>query len=122
MTLPAQLFNTGLQAPTPFQIIPEGTYSIQISSAKSVVLAIQDVKVILRPPLDQHLGGHFPSDVGSSAVGMEKTDGDKERVRVEMYFSSFVLELINSIVARRCNQSWIYVQKLGDRPLSRNFL
>ena len=118
--LEAKLFNTGLQSPTPFQIIPDGTYSIQISSVESVVLAIQNVKGLLRPPLDKLLGGYFPSDAGLSVVGTKKTGLDNERVRVDMYCSLFVLELTNYIVAHCCNQSWIYVPKLGDWPLSRN--
>jgi hypothetical protein len=88
---------------------------------ENVVLAIQNVKGFLRPPLDKLLGGYSPSDATSSVVGMTKTGGDNERVRVEMYRSLFVLELTNCIVARCCNQSRIYVPKLGDRPLSRNF-
>ncbi|KAF8153715.1 hypothetical protein K438DRAFT_1987423 [Mycena galopus ATCC 62051] len=80
--LEAKLFNTGLQSPTPFQIIPDGTYSIHISSVESVVLTIQNVKGFLRPPLDKLLGEYFPSDTGSSVVGMKKTGGDNERVRV----------------------------------------
>ncbi|KAJ7876337.1 hypothetical protein B0H14DRAFT_3543761 [Mycena olivaceomarginata] len=80
--LEAQLFNTGLQAPTPFPIIPDGTYSIHISSLESVVLAIQNVKGFLRPPSDKLLSGYFPSDAGSSVVGMNKTGGDNERWHV----------------------------------------
>jgi hypothetical protein len=90
-----------------------------MSSAESVVLAIQNVKGFLRPPLDKLLGGYFPSDA-ASVVGMNKTGGENERVRVEMDCVLLFLKLINSIVARCCNQSWIYVQKHGDRPLSRN--
>ncbi|KAJ7796428.1 hypothetical protein B0H14DRAFT_3158061 [Mycena olivaceomarginata] len=84
--LEAELFNTGLKPCTPFQIIPDGTYSIHISSVDGVVLAIQDVKGLLRPPLDKLLGGYFPSDAGSSqtvsVVGMKKTGGDNERGHV----------------------------------------
>jgi len=119
--LEAKLFNTGLQAPTPFQIIPDGTYSIYISSVESVVLGIQNVNGLLQPPLDKLLGKYFPSDAGFSLVGMKKTDGDNERVRVEMCRSLFVLELTDYIVARCCNQSWIYIPKPGDQPLSGNF-
>jgi hypothetical protein len=119
--LEAKLFNTGLQASTPFQIIPDGTYSIHISSVRSVALAVQNVKGFLRPPLDKLLDGYFPSDAGSSVLGMKTTGGDNERVRVEMYHTLFVLELTNYIVARCCNQSWIYISKLGNWPLSRNF-
>lgn len=48
------------------------------------MLAIQNITGLLRPPLDKLLGGHFPSDAGSSVVGMKKTGGDNERVRVAM--------------------------------------
>ncbi|KAF8133163.1 hypothetical protein K438DRAFT_1998216 [Mycena galopus ATCC 62051] len=74
-----QALDKGLQSPTPFQIIPDGTYSIHISCVESVVLTIQNVKGFLRPPLDKLLGGYFPSDAGSSVVGMKKTVGDNER-------------------------------------------
>ncbi|KAF8153689.1 hypothetical protein K438DRAFT_362417 [Mycena galopus ATCC 62051] len=85
--LEAQIFNTGLQAPAPFEIIPEGIYPIQIYSADSVVLAIQNVKGFLRPPLDKLLGGYFPSNGESAVVGMRKTGGDVEKVRVGMHCS-----------------------------------
>jgi hypothetical protein len=56
--LEADLFNTGLQAPTPYQIVPNGTYSIQSSSAaETVVLANQ-----------------------SSVIGVNKTGGNNEKV------------------------------------------
>ena len=119
--LEEQLFDTGLQSPTPFQIIPDGTYSIHISSVESVVLAIQNVKGLLRQPLDKLLGAYFPNDAELSIVGMNKTGGVNERVRVKVYRSLFGLELTNFIVARCGNRSWIYVPKFGDRPLSRNF-
>jgi len=76
----------------PFQIIPDGTYSIHISSVESVVLGIQNIKGLLQPPLDKVLGAYFPSDVEFSVVGMNKTGGDNERVWnllwIEMYSSS----------------------------------
>jgi hypothetical protein len=56
--LEADLFNTGLQAPTPYQIVPNGTYSIQSSSAAE--------RVVL--------------DAGSSIVGINKTGGNNEKV------------------------------------------
>ncbi|KAF8145104.1 hypothetical protein K438DRAFT_1992152 [Mycena galopus ATCC 62051] len=80
--LEAGLFNTGWQASTPFQIIPNGTYSIHVSSEKSVVLAIQNVKGLLRPPLDKLPSEDFSSDAGSSVVGIKKTGGDNERWHV----------------------------------------
>ncbi|KAJ7476397.1 hypothetical protein B0H11DRAFT_1310403 [Mycena galericulata] len=73
----ADIFNTGLQAPTtPFQIIPNGTYSIYISSSKSLrlVLAVQKVTDV-RPPLDKYI----PSNGGSSVVGTKKTGADNEK-------------------------------------------
>ncbi|KAJ7733957.1 hypothetical protein B0H16DRAFT_157937 [Mycena metata] len=76
--LESQLFNTGLRAPTPFEIIPNGTYSIHTSSAKSLVLAVQDVTGFLRPPADKVVGGYLPSNA-ASVVGKEKTGGDHEK-------------------------------------------
>ncbi|KAF8149743.1 hypothetical protein K438DRAFT_1779223 [Mycena galopus ATCC 62051] len=80
--LEAGLFNTGWQASTPFQIIPNGTYSIHVSSEKSVVLAIQNVKDLLRPPLDKLPSEDFSSNAGSPVVGIKKTGGDNERWHV----------------------------------------
>ncbi|KAJ7765234.1 hypothetical protein B0H16DRAFT_414896 [Mycena metata] len=80
--LESQLFNTGLNAPTPFEIIPNGTYSIHTSSAQSLVLAVQDVTGLLRPPADKVLGEYLPSDTGSSVVGKEETGEDNEKVGV----------------------------------------
>jgi hypothetical protein len=84
------------------------------------VLGIQNVKSFLRPPLHRVLGGYFPRDDASCVVGMKTTGADNERVGVEMYCSLFVLELTECVVARCCNQSWIYFQKHGDRSLPRN--
>jgi hypothetical protein len=59
--LEADLFDTGEKAPTPYQIIPNGTYSIQSSSAaERVVLADQNVE--------------------SSVIGVSKTGGNNEKV------------------------------------------
>ncbi|KAJ7722689.1 hypothetical protein B0H16DRAFT_346998 [Mycena metata] len=80
--LESQLFNTGLDAPTPFEIIPNGTYSIHTSSAQSLVLAVQDVTGLLRPPAGKVLIEYLPTDTGSSVVGKEKTGGDNEKVGV----------------------------------------
>ncbi|KAF8125682.1 hypothetical protein K438DRAFT_1005370 [Mycena galopus ATCC 62051] len=77
--LEAKLFDTGLRPPTPFHIILDGTYLIRISSTERVVLAIQNVRGLLRPPLDKLLGPYFPSDAASSVVGMQKTGGGNER-------------------------------------------
>ncbi|KAF8201902.1 hypothetical protein K438DRAFT_1758169 [Mycena galopus ATCC 62051] len=63
--LEAKLFNTGLKAPTPFRVIPDGTFSIHNSSAESIVLAIQNVTASLPAPLDKPPGGSF-------VVGMKK--------------------------------------------------
>ncbi|KAJ7039977.1 hypothetical protein C8F04DRAFT_1391981 [Mycena alexandri] len=69
--LEADLFNTGLNAglhaPTPYQIIPNGTYSMHNSFMKNVMLTIQNVK---------------GSDAGSSIVGMNKPCGNNERWHV----------------------------------------
>ncbi|KAJ7762886.1 hypothetical protein B0H16DRAFT_1805605 [Mycena metata] len=46
--LESQIFNIGLRAPTPYEIIPNGTYSIHTSSAKSLVLTVQDATGFLR--------------------------------------------------------------------------
>lgn len=78
--LEADLFETGLKPPTSFQIIPDGTYFIQSSSLQGVVLAVQNVRGFLQPPLDQLIRGYFPSDVGSSVVGVNKTGGNNEKV------------------------------------------
>jgi len=88
--LEADLLNTGLQAPDPYHIIPDGTYCIHSSSLQSVVLAVQNIKDSLRSPLGKLLGGYFPGDAGSSVVGVNKTGGDNEKV-IEMYWSLFVL-------------------------------
>ncbi|KAJ7885565.1 hypothetical protein B0H14DRAFT_1346388 [Mycena olivaceomarginata] len=82
--LEAKLFNTGLPkhaSSTPFHIVPDGTYSLHMSTAESVVLAIQNVKGFLRPPLDKLLGGYFPSDA-ASVVGTNETGGENERWHV----------------------------------------
>jgi len=79
--LEADVFNTGLQTPTPYQIVPNGTYSIQSSSAaERVVLADQNIESFLRSPFDKRLGAYFPSDAGSSVVGVNKTGGNNEKV------------------------------------------
>ena len=115
------VFDTGLRAPTPFQIIPNGTYSIHLSSADSAVLAVQNVKSLLQPPLDTLLGGYFPSDDDFSVVGMNQTGVDNEKVRITMYFPLSILELTDRKVVRCCNQGWIYIPKHGDRVLSWTF-
>ncbi|KAM6491916.1 hypothetical protein JOM56_012554 [Amanita muscaria] len=79
--LEADLFNTGLQAPTPYQIVPNGIYSIQSSSAaEGVVLANQNVESFLRSPFDKRWSAYFPSDAGSSVVGVNKPGGNNEKV------------------------------------------
>jgi hypothetical protein len=57
--LEADLFNTGLQAPTPYQIVPNGIYSIKSLSAAQRVVA------------------YLP---GSSIVVVDKTGGNNEKV------------------------------------------
>jgi len=83
--LEADLFNTGLQAPTPYQIVPEGTYSIQSSSA--VVLANQDVPSFLHSPFGMLLGAYFPSNPGLSVIGINKTGGNNEKVMEDVLVS-----------------------------------
>ena len=77
----------GMQAPIPFQIIPDGTYSISLEDGD--VLAIQNVEDSSFEPSDNHLGGYLPSDFGWSVVGVDETGGDNEKV-TDMYFSLFV--------------------------------
>ncbi|KAJ7744601.1 hypothetical protein B0H16DRAFT_1559579, partial [Mycena metata] len=71
-----EIFNTGLHAPTPFQIIPDGIHSIHISSSKGVrlVLAVHNI-TDLRPPLDKYL----PSNPRSCILGIKPTGGDNEK-------------------------------------------
>ncbi|KAJ7740128.1 hypothetical protein B0H16DRAFT_1465012 [Mycena metata] len=78
--LESQLFDIGLEAPDhPYEIVPNGTYSIHTSSANNLVLAVQDVTPFLRPPAAQVLGGYLPSNTTLSIVGNEKTGGDNEK-------------------------------------------
>ena len=63
--LEADIFNTGIQAPTPYLIVPQGAYSIQNFSIKEVVLADQKVE---------------SSGAGLSTVGLKKPSGTKEKV------------------------------------------
>ena len=93
--LEAKLFNTGLRAPpTPYQIIPNGTYFIHISEREDMVLAIQNAKGFLQSLSDKFLARSYSSNTGSSVVGASKTGGDNEKV-IEMCYSLFVLELTN---------------------------
>ena len=57
------------------------------------MLAMQNVKDSLQPPVDGLLSGYFPSDKGLSVVGMKKAGTANERVRVEMYCPLFILSL-----------------------------
>ncbi|KAJ7511528.1 hypothetical protein B0H11DRAFT_707716 [Mycena galericulata] len=82
----SEIFNTGLHAPVPFAVVPNGTYLIHTSSAESLVLAVQDVTGFLRPPAGKVLGGYLPSDARLSVVGKEKTGGDNERVGAACLF------------------------------------
>ena len=120
--LEADVFNTGLQVPMPYQIVPNGTYTIQGSSAaERVVLANKNVESFLRSPFDKRrLGAYFPSDAGSSVVGVNKTGGNNEKVIWRCIWSLLVLKLTHCIVACRPNRSWIYVPKRGDWSLSWN--
>jgi hypothetical protein len=80
----AKMFDTGLYpSGIPFHIIPDGTYFLHMSSAKSVVLAIEVVKNFSRSPLDK-LRGYFPNNAESCIVARNQTGGQNERVRVEM--------------------------------------
>lgn len=120
--LEADLFNTGLRPPAPYHIIPDGTYFIHSPSLKNVVLAVQNIKGVLRSPLDQLLGGYFPSDAGLSVVGVNKTGEDNEKVNLRCVGLLFVFNTNwpTCIVACRCNQKRIHIPKFGDRSLSWN--
>ena len=78
------LFNMGMRAPFPFQIIPNGTYSIFLEDGD--VLAIQNVEDSSFLPSDDPLSGYVPSDSEWSVVGVEESGGDNEKV-TDMYFS-----------------------------------
>ncbi|KAK2460463.1 hypothetical protein APHAL10511_007510 [Amanita phalloides] len=80
--LQIDIFNTGLQHPTPYEIILNGTYFIHSSSGKGIVLANQNVESFLQSPSGKRLSGYFPSDAGSSVVGVDKTGGNNEKWRV----------------------------------------
>ncbi|KAJ7722685.1 hypothetical protein B0H16DRAFT_346841 [Mycena metata] len=79
--LESDIFNTGMRAPAAFQIIPDGIYSIHVSSVESVVLAIQDIEGF-RLPLGERLSRYLPSDARSAVVGVKKTGGDREQWHV----------------------------------------
>jgi len=66
-------------APVPFGAGLNGTYSIHLSYANILVLAVQDVTGFLRPPADKVLGGYLPGDARSSVVGKDETGEDNER-------------------------------------------
>ncbi|KAJ7722699.1 hypothetical protein B0H16DRAFT_1599958, partial [Mycena metata] len=87
-----QIFDTGLNAPTPFHTIPDGTYSIHISSVKNLVLAVRNVTEFLRPPFEALLGRYFPSDATSSVVGTEETGDDDERWDVSATKDGYVFK------------------------------
>ncbi|KAJ7235013.1 hypothetical protein B0H12DRAFT_1327574 [Mycena haematopus] len=90
--LEAKLFNTGLQAPTPFHIMPNGTYSIHSSSAESVVLAIEN-DIASRPaPSDKPPAGYSPSNAGPFVVGTKKSGGDNERWHVVATTSGYTFQ------------------------------
>ena len=78
------LFNMGMRAPFPFQIIPNGTYSIFLEDGD--VLAIQNVEDSSFLPSDDPLSGYVPSDSEWSVVGVEESGGDNEKVK-DIYFS-----------------------------------
>ncbi len=63
--LEADIFSTGIQAPTPYLIVPQGTYSIQNFSIKEVVLADRKPE---------------SSGTGLPTVGLNKPGGTKEKV------------------------------------------
>ncbi|KAJ7750655.1 hypothetical protein B0H16DRAFT_1549743 [Mycena metata] len=71
-----EIFNTGLHAPTPFQIIPDGIHSMHISTSKSVrlVLAVQNATDV-GPLLDEY----FPSNARSCVVGTKPMGGSNEK-------------------------------------------
>ncbi|KAJ7740814.1 hypothetical protein B0H16DRAFT_1757534 [Mycena metata] len=94
--LESQLFNTGLDAPTPFEIIPNGTYSIRTSSAQSLVLAVQDVTGLSQLPAGKGLAGYLPSDTGSSVVGKEETGRDDERWLVSATKTGYIFKNVGT--------------------------
>ncbi|KAG6843489.1 hypothetical protein H0H87_003921 [Tephrocybe sp. NHM501043] len=77
--LESGIFDTGLQVPKPYQIIPNGTYAIRSSS-----VALANKSVVLRPPLDKRLKLYFPSTAGSSIVGIDKTGENNEKARRDL--------------------------------------
>ncbi|KAF8212915.1 hypothetical protein K438DRAFT_1928097 [Mycena galopus ATCC 62051] len=107
--LEAELFNTGVKAPTPFRVIPDGTYFVHSSHAKSVVLAIQNVAASPPAPSDKPAGGCFPSNAGSLVVGRQKAGADNERWNVvatpEGYtFQNLVTSLYLGISTERARE------------------
>src|SRR6266545_6869896 len=88
---------------------------------RELYLLIKNVESFLRSPFDKRrLGAYFPSDAGSSVVGVNKTGGNNEKVIWRCIWSLLVLKLTHCIVACRPNRSWIYVPKRGDWSLSWN--
>ncbi|KAI6142555.1 hypothetical protein EDD17DRAFT_1661626 [Pisolithus thermaeus] len=88
------IFNTGLKHPTPYQIVPKGTYSIQ--NAESVVLANENVENFLRSPSGKLLATYFPSDPGSSVVGVNSTGGDNEKWDVDITLNGYTFQNVGT--------------------------
>ena len=63
----ASIFDTGMQHPTPYEIVGNGIYFIQNFSTTKRVLVNQNVEI-------------SPSDTGSSVVGVNKTGEENEKV------------------------------------------
>lgn len=92
--LEAGIFNTGWKHPTPYQIIPKGTYSIH--NAESVVLANENVENFLRSPSGKLLAAYFPSDPGSSVVGVNSTGSDNEKWDVDVTMNGYTFQNVGT--------------------------
>lgn len=88
------IFNTGWKHPTPYQIIPKGTYSIH--NAESVVLANENVENFLRSPSGKLLAAYFPSDPGSSVVGVNSTGSDNEKWDVDVTMNGYTFQNVGT--------------------------
>ncbi|KAG6843380.1 hypothetical protein H0H87_005260, partial [Tephrocybe sp. NHM501043] len=89
--LESGIFDTGLQVPKPYQIVPNGTYSIRSSS-----VALANKSVTLRPPVDKSLKLYFPSTAGSSIVGIEKTGRNNEKWHVAISKNGYTFQNVET--------------------------
>lgn len=95
--LESGIFNTGWKHPAPYQIVPKGTYSIQ--NAESVVLANVNVENFLRSPSGRLLAAYFPSDPGSSIVGVNSTactGADNEKWDVDITMKGYTFRNVGT--------------------------